>query len=116
RVGSTLLLSYLNSHPQVIVKDEIVRERRNDQPDKNILEYLAANVYSRYNRQIRAVGFKYFYEHQEDEAALLEHLMSNREIKIIHLKRGNFLNAYVSNLIAAHTVDIPVILTPFRAY
>lgn len=103
RVGSTLLLSLLNFHPHVIVKDEIVREKRSEQPQENILKYLSERVYARYYKTIKAVGFKYFYEHQEEEVELLEYLMYNKEVKIIHLKRKSLLSAHVSNLIAGNT-------------
>lgn len=97
RVGSTLLLSYLNSHPQVIIKDEIVREKNTSiYKETSIVEFLDETVYRRYHKNIKAVGFKYFYEHMVVEPDLHKYIITHKEIKVIHLKRFDLLRTYVS--------------------
>lgn len=105
RVGSTLLLSYLNNHPQVIVKGEIVREKKLNLKYRNIsiVDFLEDTVYKKYHKSIKAVGFKYFYEHQSLEPELLNYIIAHNDIKIIHLKRRDLLRTYVSNKISEKT-------------
>jgi len=89
RVGSTFLLSLLNDHPHIIVKNEIVREINlfpaNKRP--SILSYLKKKVFKEYNNSIKSVGFKFFYEHAVMELSLTEYLEADKTIQIIHLKR-----------------------------
>lgn len=105
RVGSTLLLSYLNYHSQILVKGEVVREKRNNPTflKVSILEFLEKEVFKKYHRSIKAVGFKYFYEHSLLEPELLRHLITNRSLKLIHLKRKDLLRSYLSHKIAENT-------------
>lgn len=105
RVGSTLLLSYLNNHPHIIAKNEIVREKNENPLLRAVagLDFLKKNIFHEYSNSIKAVGFKFFYEHQLIEHELFEYLLLNNSLKIIHLKRKDLLKCYVSNRIAGKT-------------
>lgn len=114
RTGSTMLWSYLNSHPDILClrgvygstnkinfgkfygelpeeyhSSELVK-LRNEEP----IEFLEKYVYKNYATQYKAVGFKYFYDHYRhltDKKELIDYFKKNPDIKFIHLKRDNLL-------------------------
>ena len=119
RVGSTLLVSLLGSHPHVRCYGElfspfVLRHRKyaRDEPDAFLRRY----VFGRYPDRVRAAGFKLFYTHARRisqhihrevdgvltgrKATKLEAvwrlLRADKSIRIIHLRRRNILAAHVS--------------------
>lgn len=119
RTGSTLLWSYLNSHPDILClrgifgstnkinfgkfygdlpeecqSKELIK-LRNERP----VEFLNSFIWKEYSKLYSAVGFKYFYDHnrhQLNKSALTEYFKLNTGIKCIHLKRDNLLAALFS--------------------
>ncbi|MEZ4515540.1 MAG: sulfotransferase [Chloroflexota bacterium] len=119
RTGSTLLIRSLNKHKNVIAYGEIVRNQ--DRFPSHIHQFagsqtlfeedprafLETRVFRKYPKSIKAVGFKIFYHHApRDEAwgrEVWDYLLSQPELRIIHLKRQNLLRAYISQLKAEQT-------------
>jgi LPS sulfotransferase NodH len=116
RTGSNFLLSLLDSHEQVVTYGELFRDLDSvgwDRPssgrnphskplillrNKNPRKFLETEVYNRYPLNVSAVGFKIFYDHARAVylKTVWEFLQSQRDIKIIHLKRRNLLQSLVS--------------------
>lgn len=119
RSGSNFLMSQICSHKQAHIFGELFNPTnvlaayygwpfplykkenksffmnyRNDKP----IEFLDKYIYRKYDKRIKVVGFKLFYDHRSNEE-VWDYLLSNN-IKIIHLIRTNFLDSYVSLLIA----------------
>ena len=97
RTGSTLLRSYLNSHPNIFVEGEIFGRLRGRDP--------IARLRAAFGRQplyIRAKGFKIFYYHPLDARAdeLWDGLEAHEDVKVIHLTRRNVLRTLLSRKIA----------------
>jgi LPS sulfotransferase NodH len=124
RTGSTLLNSLLNAQPHVIAFGEIFRgdgaigwDRRpfhNDQSRRLLrahetrpIEFLETSVFGRWPREIAAVGFKLFHYHARTgaQAAVWPYLRDDPDLAIIHLKRNNILEQYLS-LRVAHATDV----------
>lgn len=114
RTGSTMLWSFLNSHPDILClrgvygstnkinfgkfygelpeeyhSSELVK-LRNQRP----IEFLENYVWKEYSKPFKAVGFKYFYDHgrhllNKDE--VINYFLANGAIKFLHLKRDNLL-------------------------
>lgn len=96
RTGSNMLMSLLNSHPEVIAEHEILA-RLNGRDAREIV----AGTYAKQPYYVKAKGFKVFYYHplDGDPAALLDDLAAEN-IRVIHLKRRNILRTLVSRKIA----------------
>jgi LPS sulfotransferase NodH len=120
RVGSNLLRSLLNAHPNVMAFGEIFRDVRNPDWDHigyfqskamrslavdNPVHFIEAKVLGRYPGFVRAAGFKLFYYHAREGAAasVWPYLQGRRDIKVLHLKRRNLLQTHVSRKRAALT-------------
>ncbi len=118
RTGSTLLNSLFDSHPRIRVCGEVIGEYTLRQPDlrKEILELGALPYVKRcFNRADleSAVGIKILYyqvEHRYGQRwgvdglpGVLNFLKSQRDIKIIHLKRRNRLKTFASGRVARLT-------------
>lgn len=114
RTGSTMLWSYLNSHPDILClrgvygstnkinfgkfygelpeechSSELIK-LRNERP----IEFLEKYVWKEYSKPFKAVGFKYFYDHDRhlsNKEELISYFKTNRAIKFLHLKRENLL-------------------------
>ena len=115
RVGSTLLQSYLNKHPNIYCEGEIyntdhlkfygkagkLRQQMNNDP----LKFLNTYGYPKHSKKIKFSGFKLFYSHfKTDETKIIwDYLIKDQDIKIIHIKRRNTLRALVSLKIATKT-------------
>lgn len=97
RTGSSMLMSFLRSHPQVEVYGEYF-SRLDGKPYQDML----AAVFSPHPRQIKAVGFKIFYNQPFDDpnSGLWQALAGLKNLRLIHLTRLNFLRTYVSRKIA----------------
>ena len=112
RTGSTLLWSYLNSHPSVLCLrgvygstkkinfgkfyGELPEEYHSSElinlRNQSPIDFLETYVWKEYVMPFKAVGFKYFYNHDrhlsyKDE--LINYFKENRSIKFLHLKRHN---------------------------
>ena len=98
RTGSNLLLSLLNSHPNVQAEWEIFARLEGEPHDRRL-----ARTFGRQPRRIRAKGFKLFYYHplDDDSGALWRDLVADPSLRVIHLKRRNILRCLVSRKIAA---------------
>ncbi len=115
RVGSTLLQSYLNMHPEIYCEGEIYNTdhlKMYGKPDvlikqmnDNPLKYLKTYGFPEVSRKIKHAGFKLFYNHfqTENTKTIRDYLVKNKDIKIIHIKRKNMLRNLVSLKIAEKT-------------
>ena len=94
RTGTSLLHTYLNSHPGILSLNELLA---ND-TDKNAL-------FGKFSLSIKAVGFKYFYEYilEENKKALLGELLAAKKIKVLKIDRKDFFRTFVSLRIAEKT-------------
>lgn len=113
RSGSTYLIHLLGTHPNVISFSEVMNEaaigwgrwkstfrKKNNPlllPLRNIAPSLFLNrvVFRSYPPSIHAVGFKLMYSQINRFPSVLRFLKEH-EVKIIHLKRSNLLEMYVS--------------------
>lgn len=114
RTGSTMLWSYLNSHPNILClrgvygstnkinfgkfygelpeeyhSSELIK-LRNERP----IEFLENYVWKEYSKPFKAVGFKYFYDHDRhlsNKEEVISYFKTNRSVKFLHLKRDNLL-------------------------
>lgn len=114
RTGSTVLWSYLNSHPNILClrgvygstnkinfgkfygelpeeyhSSELIK-LRNERP----IEFLENYVWKEYSKPFKAVGFKYFYDHDRhlsNKEEVISYFKTNRAVKFLHLKRDNLL-------------------------
>jgi LPS sulfotransferase NodH len=124
RTGSTLLINLLNSHSQVLAFGELFRSPtaigwdvapfttyksaklialyRSD-PQR----FLDKSVFRRWPQGYAAIGFKLFYYHARIAPfnAVWEYLAQNTDIYVLHIKRRNVLEQFVS-LKLAHTTDV----------
>ena len=119
RTGSTLLLRSLKTHPQVVCYGELFRnDTINWQAQlgrvthsqyqtylANPVHFLQERVYRRQPVSIRAVGFKLFYYHAQVGSLrpVWEYVEQNKQIKILHIKRRNVLEAHLSRVVAGET-------------
>lgn len=97
RTGSTLLVAFLNSHPNIRTDGEIFRRLRG-RDHREVL----GRVFGRQPWSVKARGFKLFYYHPLDGGdALWRDLAAMRDLHVIHLRRRNILRTLVSREIAA---------------
>ena len=66
---------------------------------------LNSNIFKHYDKSIRAVGFKIFYQHPvwDQSGNVWTCLQNMDDLKVIHLKRTNILRTLVSRKIASKT-------------
>lgn len=97
RTGSNLLLSFLNSHPNIFCEGEIFATLDGKDPIRRL-----RRAFGRQPRHIRAKGFKVFYYHplDADAADFWRELENRKEIRVIHLNRENILRTLLSRKIA----------------
>lgn len=124
RTGSTLLLDLLNAQSQVIAFGELFRgdgaigwdippfltqqsPRLRRMSEAQPLAFLETAVFRRWPKEIAAVGFKLFYHHARSgpQAAVRDHLRDDPDLAIIHIKRRNILEQYLS-LRVAHATNV----------
>ncbi len=113
RVGSNLLNSLLNTHPAIVSYGEIFRNDysigwdRGGMPsgsgmvrlmNNEPVGFLEKKVFRTFPPKTRAVGFKLFYYHAQDEKrkVLWDYLIADRDLQVIHLRRKNMLKTLVS--------------------
>lgn len=114
RTGSNLLRSLINSHSNTIAFGEIFRfeenigwdlryypqlkwlnQKKNERP----WDFLNDEIFSRHLLHVKAVGFKLFYHHarNEKQIKIWDFIRnSDEDIKIIHLRRENYLRRFIS--------------------
>jgi len=100
RTGSNLLMSFLNSHPDIIAKGELFR-RLKGRTCKQVWE----ETYTKKPKHIKYVGFKIFYYHPLDseDKEVWDYIKKDKNIKLIHLTRNNMLKTVISRQIADKT-------------
>lgn len=100
RTGSNLLLSFLNSHPNVRAEGEIFEKLQG----KSYQHRLNA-CFTRQPYFVKAKGFKIFYYHPQDDhsCGIWEELVRKDDLCVIHLKRNNILKTLLSLKIAKMT-------------
>jgi LPS sulfotransferase NodH len=124
RTGSTLLVNLLNSHPHTLVFGELFRSadsigwdvspfaRQRKARDLALyrtapLAFLRKRVFRRWPGKIAAVGFKLFYYHARTHpfSAVWEYLVRDPEVLVLHIKRKNILEQFLS-LRLAHMTEV----------
>lgn len=104
RTGSNWLHTLLNSHPQIFSHGEILRRTLENGNTINTLS-LQSLVFNHYQKQIKSVGLKLFYENfnNTDYIKPYQEIVDDENILIIHLTRKDILSQYVSLLKAEKT-------------
>jgi LPS sulfotransferase NodH len=97
RTGSNMLISFLNSHPNIQADGEIF-SKLSGRNTKDVL----AKAFTKQPLFVKAKGFKIFYYHPLDDKAsgVWDALASLNDLHVIHLKRRNILHTLVSRKIA----------------
>lgn len=97
RTGSNLLLSFMNSHPQLHMEGEIFAYQKN-KPSRQIMD----RVYKLQPDAVKAAGFKIFYHHPMDDkdSDIWELLKADKSIHVIQLRRENMLRMHISRKVA----------------
>lgn len=97
-------------HPQVIYSARAIGEdgatsRLVARRDRDPMGFLSGHVYRGYESDVKAVGFKLFYQHVErlEATTLLNGLVERKDVRVIHLVRRNLLHVYLSSEIAKKT-------------
>lgn len=130
RTGSTLLTNLLNAQGRVLAFGELFRgdgaigwdrwpfyslqsPRLLRLHETRPLEFLEGEVFRNWPRAIQAVGFKLFYYHARTgaQARLWDYLQADPAVAVVHLKRRNILEQYVS-LRVAHETNVWSTSTP----
>jgi len=98
RTGSNMLMSILDSHPNIRAGKREIFCRLEGRHYKDLL----AKSFRKSPRHIKARGFKIFYYHPSDGPCddLWNDLVKMEDLYIIHLKRRNILRSVVSQEIA----------------
>ncbi len=121
RSGSTLLMRSLNNHSQIVGFGEIVKnvdrypqhyhEFENSQAlfERDPARFLQTKVFRAYPPNVAAVGFKIFYHHAPRDTAwgraVWEYLLGQPALRVLHLKRRNWLKMLVSEKQAGETEE-----------
>jgi LPS sulfotransferase NodH len=122
RTGSHLLLGMLASHPSCSVGDELFNEdyvtRReipweigsavdleslNQLRSDNPIEFVEKLFVIAEDAGKKATGFKIMYGHVERVPAIRDYILFNKDISVIHMRRRNLLERYVSEQRARST-------------
>ena len=115
RTGSNFLVSSLQSQNNVITFGEIFNNAHHehiywkqpgyrksdialDMRENSPQEFISSMVFRKMPKWISAVGFKLFYYHGKEEQwkCIWPFLKNMQDLKIIHLKRKNLLETYLS--------------------
>lgn len=120
RTGSNFLRGLLESHPNVVTANEILRDGRSidwgsalfkntpgvmEMRHSRPTDFLEEVVFRRFPKRVRAVGFKVFYYHAQEmpRRAVWDWLQADRALHVIHLKRRNILRTHLSMVQAMRT-------------
>ncbi|MDT0650821.1 sulfotransferase [Autumnicola edwardsiae] len=99
RTGSTWLMTLLRYHPNLICEGEIFKHLRG----KSCLQ-IWNEFFHKKPKRIKQVGFKLFYNHPYDQDQdVWDIIEADRDIRIIHLTRRNYLRSYLSEKIGEKT-------------
>jgi LPS sulfotransferase NodH len=120
RTGSNLLLSLLRTHPEIRVEGEVIGEYKLRQPERK-REVVELGPVPHVQRCLEGtdsatvIGFKILYYQVErsyeqkwgvDELwDVMQYVRSQRDIRVIHLKRRNRLRTLISIRVAALTKE-----------
>ena len=99
RTGSNYLMNLLNTNKQIQMYSEILAPYRKKESDS--VQGVLERIFSPKSSRVKAVGFKLFYKHLEDNE--LSKVIEFNNINYIHLKRKNKLRTIVSLEIAKKT-------------
>ena len=117
RTGSTFLQMLLASNPSVLSLGELfnpVEEiRQRGYPTGKVItekedpiEYLETSVFQKHSEDLKAVGFRLFYTQARDDIwKTVWDYIRESDIRIIHLKRRNLLDRYLSHQFAEKSDD-----------
>ena len=121
RSGSTLLMRSLNNHSRIVGYGEIVKnvdrypqhyhEFESSQAlfERDPARFLQTKVFRAYPPNVAAVGFKIFYHHAPRDTAwgraVWEYLLDQPDLRVLHLKRRNWLKMLVSEKQAGETEE-----------
>lgn len=120
RTGSNLLRGLLNSHRGIIAFGEIFRhygaigwdfshfpqsKKMSSLIENDPVRFLETRVFGNFPKHISAAGFKIFYYHAHNDAwePVWTYLNSQKDLKVIHVKRKNILKTYLSRRRALET-------------
>lgn len=97
RCGSTLLHTYLNSHPSILSKGEILRELY-DGDGPNAPKEVDDIIFKPQGNHIKSVGLKLFYDYRDmnNFKNAFQAIAKDQSIKVIHLVREDKLAQFVS--------------------
>jgi len=119
RTGTTMLWSYLNSHPEILclrgvfgatkkinfgkyydsLEDECFNADLINQRNTKPTEFIEKYVFKMYHKNYKAVGLKYFYDHDrhlKNKNNLIDYFVEDKDIKFLHIKRTNLLRTLYS--------------------
>jgi hypothetical protein len=112
-----MLVQALESHPNVTCFSELFNWQldyvdfnvaghdNSDAADKTLRDrdferFLRERIYCPRAPETRAVGFKLLYSHIWGYTSLLERLIEDTEIRVVHLQRRNLLRMFISSKLA----------------
>jgi hypothetical protein len=91
RTGSNMLVNSLQMHPNMKVYGELFRGGVDDKVKERILtsvdDYFDSRIFKKYDRSIKAVGFKIFYHHPvyDHDGKVWSYLQDCDGLRVIHL-------------------------------
>ncbi len=108
RVGSNLLVSYLNSHPEIQLEGELFNRenlRYNFIISRLPIFYMNLFAFCGIGGRYRFRGFKLFYYHARKGklTQVWGKLKTDNNVYFLHIKRKNFVKVFVSRLLAEKT-------------
>ena len=119
RTGSTLVQEALDSSPEIICFGEIFNQHLGfidyrmegyesttadmDLRAANPGAFLRKRIFTEPATSVRAVGFKFHYDHFWGFPGLTQALQQDRDLLLVHLRRRNALRVIVSSKIAEKT-------------
>lgn len=100
RTGSTLLMHFLNSHPEIICLGEEFKYLK-----ESSCREIWNRIFHKRPKSVNWVGFKLFYFHPSsgNDNEVWDFIEKDKEIVIIHLTRINILRSYVSKQVGLKT-------------
>ncbi|MDF9799827.1 LPS sulfotransferase NodH [Catalinimonas alkaloidigena] len=105
RTGSTLLHTYLNSHPAIVSSGEYAGDYIKKAKGEMETHYFKNHIFNAHPKPIKAVGLKFFFRYSDyarGETCIRE-LREMSSLKVIVLSRKNMIRTVISSLIADKT-------------
>ena len=122
RSGSNLLASSLRSRKNIITYGELFNEKSRERRDilwdtagyrttdkalilrdADPIAFLESMVFKRMPTYVQALGFKLFYHHADDNWERVWPYLQGQDLKVLHLKRRNYLKVLLSISVAMRT-------------